>query len=125
MPNTRAHLNGELTDYCLCNSDAGRSQNFPDKQMTKLEQTMKAKMKDVERSNADYQKCVTQLKEAQVAFDTGVLDILQKFEEMEKNRLRVLQEQVARFSQGHDFMKGAITQICLILAKVILLLLAS
>jgi hypothetical protein len=79
---------------------------------------MKTKMKDVERSNADYQKCVTQYKESQMAFDSNVLQILQQMEELEKNRLRMLQEQVSRFSQAHDFMKGAVTQICLILSKV-------
>jgi len=110
----------KAAEQAITNRDAGKfNASTNDKQMAKLETQVKLKLKDVEAANAAYQKSVQQLREAQSAFDQCVALSLAGLEDIERKRLLLLKEQYERYAQSHDFIKGSLEQVALILQKAI------
>lgn len=99
------------------NKDAGMKEQLPEKTLAEMQKKVAKDMKDVESTHAHYEKTVAELKDAQQTYDTETASHLATFESLENNRMEFLHSQFERLSQCHEFIKGAIDQIHVQLAK--------
>ena len=96
------------SEVAVMNRDSAVEQRLPDKQIQKAEARAKQCLKEVESLHSAYQKSVTTLQEAQQTHDVTVVDLLQQFEKLERNRLKIFLEQLDRFASQHDQLKANI-----------------
>jgi len=91
--------------------DSGRTQNLQAKQMAKLEKAVSDSVKALELADASYQKTVAALKAIQEQYERDIVTFMQTMEDLENLRLASLRDQLTKFGQQHEFMRGVLDQV--------------
>lgn len=107
----------KLAEQAIQNRDQQRAINAPPKTMEKVEGNMRRGIKEVESAHILYKKSVSLHVDSQKAYDAGIIEIMLHFEKLERQRLKVLAEQLDRFAQSHEFLKSSLDQIAVFLKR--------
>ena len=78
--------------------------NLPQPQQQKLDNNVSRALGDLSKKHEEYRRAVQTLKDAQVNYDAQMVDIMQAFEKVETDRLRVFTDVLGRYTSGHEQM---------------------